>query len=125
MKRILISGSKLKDLGLSKSLKKETFLINFFLKTKKTYLKFYLFLIYKKKKFLHKKKNYNFINFPSVKNGLFDKINLIQIASKEIGNKKILPFGIFSHAEKITDVWNLNNRWKWLAEENELIWGDF
>lgn len=124
MKRILISGSKLKDLGLSKSLKKETFLINFFLKTKKTYLKFYLFLIYKKKKFLHKKKNYNFINFPSVKNGLFDKINLIQIASKEIGNKKILPFGIFSHAEKITDVWNLNNRWKWLAEENELIWGD-
>ena len=44
--------------------------------------------------------------------------------TKEIGVGKNLPYGIFSYQEKITNIWSLKDRWKWLAEENELIWGD-
>ena len=124
MINIVNSSSTKLDLSLSNSLKKEVFMVNFFSKTKKTYLRYYLFLFQKKKKILNRKLNYDLMNFPEVKNGIPNKIKFIQITSKEIGNRKNLPFGIFSHLEKITDTWNLNNRWKWLAEENELTWGD-
>lgn len=41
-----------------------------------------------------------------------------------IGKKQNLPFGIFSHIDKITNVWDLKGRWEWLTEEEEIIWGD-
>ena len=91
----------------------------FISKSKKTYFKNYIFSFPKKKNFLIKTNKHKFINFPSDKNRFPDKITSI-----EIGNQKNLPVGTFSSLQKLTDKWNLKNRWKWLAEENELIWGD-
>lgn len=88
-------------------------------KLKKTYFKNYVFSFPKKKRHLIKKKKHKFFNFPSDKNRFPDKITSI-----EIGNQKSLPYGTFCHLQKLSDKWNLKNRWKWLAEENELIWGD-
>jgi hypothetical protein len=85
----------------------------FISKLKKTYFKNYIFSLKKKKKFL------TLFIFPFDKNRSVDKITSI-----EIGNQKSLPYGTFSYLQKITDKWDLKNRWRWLAEENELIWGD-
>ena len=42
----------------------------------------------------------------------------------KIGEQSNLPFGVFSFFEKLTNAWNLKERWKWLVEQDNLIWGD-
>ena len=80
-----------------------------------------------------KKKN---LNFKTIKNSLYDNrsVNIIIDADSkeknknftilEIGNYQNIPFGIFSHINKLSSAWDLKDRWTWLSEVNDIFWSD-
>jgi hypothetical protein len=119
MTNIKYSKTEKPGLYFYRNLERRFLPVVFISRLKKTYFKNYIFSFPKKEKFLIKTNKHKISNFLIDKNTNPDKITSI-----EIGNQKSLPFGTFSHLQKLTDKWNLKNRWKWLAEENELIWGD-
>jgi len=69
-----------------------------------------------------KKKTIKMRNYEMHTSHLAKTVLLFSIIN--IGKKENLPFGVFSHIDKITNVWDLRGRWEWLVEEEEIVWGD-
>lgn len=109
--RSSLSNDKKTDLfGLSSTNKK----INFYNYCVSKYQKNVYFKISKKTYYVDRYK---------INQILSNKTDIEVFASK-IGDQNRLPFGIFSFFEKLTNSWNLKERWKWLVEQDDLIWGD-
>jgi len=54
----------------------------------------------------------------------FLKTILFQFNNEDVGIKKNLPYGIFSHAKKITNEWDLKGRWEDIMGDIYYNWGE-